>query len=55
MVRDVLIWAAGALILAGGVWRSVQLWRHSTTRLDFWPMRVVRAFPTSVGMVIPRT
>jgi hypothetical protein len=33
------------LIMAAGLWRSVQLWRRSTTALDGLPAGVLRAFP----------
>jgi hypothetical protein len=42
----------GPLILAGGVWRSFQLWTNSTADLDGWPAGYLRAFPTLVGALI---
>jgi hypothetical protein len=35
-----------ALALLGGLWRSWQLWRNSTSDLDGWPPALLRAFPS---------
>ena len=46
-----MVLAVGAvLIIGGGAWRSVQLWRGATADLDSWPAGILRAFPVMSAM-----
>jgi hypothetical protein len=47
-VGDVFVFVGAVLIMAAGLWRSVELWRHSTTVLDGWPAGMLRAFPVVI-------
>jgi hypothetical protein len=51
--EGLILAAAVTLLLAAGAWRSVQLWRNAAADLDNWPVGVLRAFPTMIGMMDP--
>ena len=51
-MRTVLLALVGVIMVAGGIWRCVQLWRDSTADLDAFPSPFLRAFPSIVGTTI---